>query len=104
MRRSSASRAPEILFSSVEEMNDAFSSGRLKPVQKVEGHQVRAKPKIGAYTASVEYWLVLFHYMYESVPTRYWGRGIFSCLVTISIANTVVDGVISFTSWLGSFL
>jgi len=96
----SASRAPrvlnggesglvEIIFHSAEEMEEAFTSKRLKPIEAIFDTSVRARPKAGTYSASVDYWVMMLLYFSKEVPLDYWCHTIISSLITLSLIDSV---------------
>eukprot|EP00928_Gymnodinium_smaydae_P074908 TRINITY_DN57923_c0_g1_i1.p1 TRINITY_DN57923_c0_g1~~TRINITY_DN57923_c0_g1_i1.p1 ORF type:complete len:334 (-),score=36.39 TRINITY_DN57923_c0_g1_i1:152-1153(-) len=82
----------EVRFSSIDEMNEAFKQGKLRRHLKMDGVEVRSRPKTGSVSAAVEELLVVFYHM-EQLPKEYWPRVIMSCLVTMSLTKPFLASV-----------
>jgi len=84
----------EVVFPSISDMQKALSNGSLTPQMRFDKHVVRVRPKVGSNAACVEWWLVAFEYLYETVPKRYWMRTTLSCLITMSLTKYATTAAI----------
>jgi len=84
----------ELVFPSVEEMHRAFREELLSPHLKLDGAKVRVRPKLSMNAAMVEWWIVAFKHLNDSVPERYWLRATLSCLITMSLMKHLTAGVV----------
>lgn len=84
----------EVVYPTQAGMKDAFTSGTLAhTVRLPAGSFVFCRPKMGKNAANVEMWLICFTNLRENVPTRFWLRATFSCLVTMSFMRRLISFV-----------